>query len=78
MGPRSSGSGSVKWFNASKGFGLIKPDAGVEDVFVPFSAVEHADLRDLREGQVVSFDSERDSRSGKAAATNLSIGGDVP
>ena len=76
-GPRQtegSGSGTVKWFNATKGFGFIQPDAGGEDVFVHISAVERAGLRELREGQVVSFDIERDGRSGKAAATNLRLG----
>jgi CspA family cold shock protein len=69
-----SGRGVVKWFNASKGFGFIQPEAGDEDVFVHISAVERAGLRELREGQTVSFDIERDGRSGKAAATNLRLG----
>jgi CspA family cold shock protein len=69
------GRGVVKWFNATKGFGFIQPDAGGDDVFVHISAVERAGLRDLREGQAVSFDLERDSRSGKAAAANLRLDG---
>jgi CspA family cold shock protein len=69
-----SGRGVVKWFNATKGFGFIQPEAGGEDVFVHISAVERAGLRELREGQTVSFDIERDGRSGKAAATNLRLG----
>ena len=69
-----SGSGTVKWFNATKGFGFIQPEGSGEDLFVHISAVERAGLRDLREGQVVSFDIERDGRSGKAAATNLRLG----
>ena len=67
--------GTVKWFNSTKGFGFIQPDAGGEDVFVHISAVERAGLRELREGQAVSFDLERDSRSGKAAAANLRLDG---
>jgi CspA family cold shock protein len=70
-----SGRGVVKWFNATKGFGFIQPDAGGDDVFVHISAVERAGLRELREGQAVSFDLERDSRSGKAAAANLRLDG---
>jgi CspA family cold shock protein len=69
-----SGSGTVKWFNATKGFGFIQPEGSGEDVFVHISAVERAGLRELREGQVVSFDIERDGRSGKASATNLRLG----
>ena len=70
-----SGRGVVKWFNATKGFGFIQPESGGEDVFVHISAVERAGLRDLREGQTVSFDIERDKRSGKAAAANLRLDG---
>ena len=66
-----SGRGTVKWFNSTKGFGFIEQEGGGEDVFVHISAVERAGLRDLREGQVVSFDLERDSRSGKTSAANL-------
>ena len=66
-----SGRGTVKWFNATKGFGFIEQEGGGDDVFVHISAVERAGLRDLREGQAVSFDIERDSRSGKLAAANL-------
>ena len=63
--------GTVKWFNADKGYGFIQPEGGAQDVFVHISAVERAGLRDLREGQVLSFEIERDSRSGKLAAANL-------
>jgi CspA family cold shock protein len=69
-----SGSGTVKWFNSAKGFGFIQSHQGGDDVFVHISAVERAGLRELREGEVVSFDIERDRRTGKAAATNLRIG----
>ena len=63
--------GTVKWFNAQKGFGFIQPDSGDKDVFVHVSAVERAGIAHLIEGQKVSFDVERDQRSGKLAATNL-------
>jgi CspA family cold shock protein len=68
-----SGRGVVKWFNPTKGFGFIQAEGGGEDVFVHISAVERAGLRELREGERVSFDIERDSRSGKAAAVNLRV-----
>jgi CspA family cold shock protein len=63
--------GTVKFFNAQKGFGFIVQDGGGPDVFVHISAVERAGLRGLAEGQKVSFDIEADRRSGKSAATNL-------
>lgn len=62
--------GTVKWFNAQKGYGFIQPEDGSKDVFVHISAVEQAGLDTLREGQRVSFELERD-RKGKLAATNL-------
>ena len=55
-------SGTVKWFNATKGYGFIQPDDGSKDVFVHISAVEKAGLRSLYEGQRVSFTNERDRR----------------
>jgi CspA family cold shock protein len=64
-------SGSVKWFNATKGFGFIQPDDGGPDVFVHISAVERAGLRDLREGQKISYEIVPDKRSGKSSADNL-------
>jgi CspA family cold shock protein len=69
--PAGPGSGVVKWFNATKGFGFIQPDEGGGDVFVHISAVERAGLRGLNEGQRVSYEIEQDRRSGKASATNL-------
>ena len=63
--------GTVKFFNAQKGYGFIAQDAGGPDVFVHISAVERAGLTSLVEGQKVSFDIEADRRSGKSAATNL-------
>jgi CspA family cold shock protein len=63
--------GTVKWFNGQKGFGFIQPDDGGNDVFVHISAVERAGLGTLNEGQKVSFELERDQRSGKMAASSL-------
>jgi CspA family cold shock protein len=63
--------GIVKWFNGQKGFGFIQPDDGGADVFVHISAVERAGLRSLHEGQKVSFELERDRRSGKSSAGQL-------
>ncbi len=63
--------GTVKWFNGQKGFGFIQPDDGGSDVFVHISAVERAGLRSLNEGQKVSFELERDQRSGKTSAGQL-------
>jgi len=63
--------GTVKWFNAQKGFGFIQPDDGGADVFVHISAVERAGLRDLREGQKVSYEITQDKRSGKSSADQL-------
>lgn len=62
--------GTVKWFNAQKGYGFIQPDDGSKDVFVHISAVERAGLRGLNEGQKVSFDLER-GQQGKTSAVNL-------
>ena len=66
--------GTVKWFNATKGFGFIQPDNGGEDAFVHISAVERSGLGELVEGQKVSYDLERDKRSGKMSACNLQAG----
>jgi len=63
--------GTVKWFNAQKGYGFIQPEGGEKDVFVHISAVQRAGLNDLREGQKLSFDLERDQRTGKTSAGNL-------
>ncbi len=63
--------GTVKWFNATKGFGFIEPEAGGADVFVHISAVERAGLGSLHEGQKVGFELERDQRSGKMSAGQL-------
>lgn len=63
--------GTVKFYNATKGFGFIAPDDGGKDVFVHATAIEAAGMRDLVEGQKVSFDVESDRRTGKQAAANL-------
>ena len=64
--------GTVKWFNATKGFGFIAPEGGAKDVFVHISALERAGLRQLADGQAVRFDLERD-RNGRESATNLTL-----
>jgi len=63
--------GVVKWFNGQKGFGFIQPDDGGADVFVHISAVERAGMGTLHEGQKLSFELERDQRSGKMSAGQL-------
>lgn len=63
--------GTVKWFNSQKGFGFIQPDDGGADVFVHISAVERAGLSSLNEGQKLSFELERDKRTGKTSAGQL-------
>ena len=63
--------GTVKFFNSTKGFGFIEQGNGQPDVFVHISAVERAGMRTLVEGQKVGFDVVKDSRSGKSAAENL-------
>jgi CspA family cold shock protein len=64
-------SGTVKWFNATKGYGFIQPDNGGKDVFVHISAVEKAGLSDLREGDKVTFDVV--PNKGKESAENLRV-----
>ena len=63
--------GTVKWFNATKGYGFIQPDDGGKDVFVHISAVEQAGLRELNEGQKISYEIVADKRTGKSSAGNL-------
>ena len=63
--------GTVKWFNATKGFGFIQQDSGEPDVFVHISAVQRAGLAGLNEGQKVSFELVRDRKSGKMSADQL-------
>ncbi len=62
--------GTVKWFNPVKGYGFIQPDDGSKDAFVHISAVEHAGLDTLREGQKVSYDIVP-GQNGKSSAENL-------
>ena len=64
--------GTVKWFNATKGFGFIAPEGGQKDVFVHITALERAGIRALNDGQAVTFDLERD-RNGRESAMNLAL-----
>lgn len=65
--------GTVKWFNAQKGFGFIQPEDGTKDIFVHVSAVEQAGLAGLSDGQKISFELITDRRSGKVSAGNLRV-----
>lgn len=70
--------GTVKFFNPTKGFGFIAPDDGAADVFVHVSAMERSGLHELNEGDQVAFEIERDRRTGKIAAIDLQILGSAP
>jgi CspA family cold shock protein len=63
--------GTVKWFNSTKGYGFIQPDNGGSDVFVHVTAVERAGLDGLSEGQKIEFEEQRDPKRGKTSAVNL-------
>lgn len=63
--------GTVKWFNGTKGYGFIAPDEGGADVFVHISAVERSGLNSLKENQKIEFEVEVDQRRGKSSAVNL-------
>jgi cold shock protein len=65
--------GTVKWFNAEKGFGFIVPDDGGKDAFVHISAVERSGLSQLREGDKIAFELVADQRSGKLSAEKLEM-----
>jgi CspA family cold shock protein len=75
QGNTEMATGTVKWFNATKGFGFIQPDAGGADVFVHISAVERAGMSNLVEGQKINFEIEQDRRTGKSSAGSLSKAG---
>jgi cold shock protein len=63
--------GTVEWYNDTKGYGFIQPDNGGKDVFVHATALERAGMRGLAEGQKISYEVESDRRTGKESATNL-------
>ena len=63
--------GTVKWFNATKGFGFIQPDQGGNDIFLHISAIERAGLQSPNDGQKVQYEDER-GRDGRTSATNVS------
>ena len=65
--------GKVKWFNTTKGFGFIAPDAGGADVFVHISAVQKSGLQDLADGQAVSYELYTDTRRNKTSAVELKL-----
>lgn len=64
--------GTVKWFNATKGFGFIAPDQGSKDVFLHVSALERAGLHSIADGQAVTFEIES-GRDGRQSASNLML-----
>jgi len=72
-GELAMATGTVKWFNETKGYGFIAPDKGGKDVFVHISALERSGLRGLAEGMKISYDVEADRKSGKESATNLKV-----
>lgn len=65
--------GTVKFFNSSKGYGFIQPEDGSKDVFVHISALEKVGIYNLSEGQKVSFETELDQRSGKTSVSNIKL-----
>jgi cold shock protein len=65
--------GTVKWFNGTKGYGFIQPDAGGPDVFVHISAVERSGLKGLNEGQKITYEIIPDRRTGKSSADQLQV-----
>ena len=71
LGVKRMANGTVKWFNANKGFGFIQPDNGGSDVFVHISAVQRSGMQGLDEGQRVNYEVVQDKRTGKSAADSL-------
>ncbi|MBM3486218.1 MAG: cold-shock protein [Alphaproteobacteria bacterium] len=65
--------GTVKFYNAQKGFGFIQPESGGKDVFVHATALERAGISGLTDGQKVMFDTAEDRRSGKIAVSNITL-----
>lgn len=65
--------GTVKWFNAMKGYGFIQPDDGSDDVFVHISDVERSGIGNPAEGQKLTYDLQRDPKKGRVSAANLKI-----
>lgn len=63
--------GTVKWYNETKGYGFIQPDNGGKDIFVHATALERAGMRGLAEGQKISYELQTDQRTGRASAVNL-------
>ncbi len=63
--------GTVKWFNDTKGFGFIEPENGGDDIFVHITAVNESDMQTLREGQKITFDIQEDPKRNKSNAVNL-------
>ena len=63
--------GTVKWFNSTKGVGFIQPEDGSKDIFVHISALERAGMSNLSEGQKISYEEEKDQQRGKTSAVNL-------
>jgi CspA family cold shock protein len=64
--------GTIKWFNATKGYGFIQPEDGSKDVFVHITDVQRAGIRELREGDKLSYDLQQGNQ-GKISATNLRL-----
>jgi CspA family cold shock protein len=64
--------GTVKWFNATKGFGFIQPDSGGKDVFLHISALERAGLREVADGQKVTYELET-GRDGRTSASSIAL-----